>query len=78
MFWKTIKPMFSKKCTMKEKITLVRNDEIISDCQPVAKLFNKFFANIVKELNLVIDNEFLVNADHIGDPVQKAIRIIQV
>ena len=73
MFWKTIKPMFSKKCTMKKKITLVRNDEVISDCQPVAELFNKFVANIVKELNLVIDNEFLVNADHIRDPVQKAI-----
>ena len=41
MFCKTIKPIFSKKCTMKEKITLVKNDEIISDCQPVAELFNK-------------------------------------
>ena len=56
MFWKTIKPMFSKKCTMKEKITLVKNDEIISDCQPVTELFNTFFANIMKELNLVMDN----------------------
>ena len=73
MFWKTIKPIFSKKCTMKEKMALVKNDEIISDCQPVAELFNKCFANIVIELNLVIDNEFLVNVDHIGDPVQKAI-----
>ena len=73
MFWKIIKPMFSKKCTMKEKITLVKNDEIISDYQPVAEVFNTFSANIVKELNLVIDNEFLVNVDHIGDPVQKAI-----
>ena len=73
MFWKTIKPMFSKKCTMKEKITLFKNDEIIAGCQPVTELFNKFFANIVKELNLVINNEFLVNDDHIGDPVQKAI-----
>ena len=51
----------------------VKNDEIKSDCQPVAELFNKFFSNIAKELNLVIDNEFLVNVDHIGDPVQKAI-----
>ena len=41
MFCKTIKPIFSKKCTMKEKITLVKNDEIISDCQPVAELSNK-------------------------------------
>ena len=73
MFGKTIEPIFSKKFTMKEKITLVKNNEIISDCQPVAELFNNLFTNIVKELNLVIDNEFLVNADHIGDPVQKAI-----
>ena len=58
---------------MKKNITLDKNDEIISDCQPVAKLFNKFFAGIVKELNLAIDIEFLVNVDHIGDPVQKAI-----
>ena len=73
VFWKTVKLMFSKKCTIKEKFTLVKNDEIISDCQPVTKPFNKFFANIVKKLNLVVDNEFLVNIDHIRDPVQKAI-----
>ena len=81
MFWKTIRPMFSKKCTMKEKITLAKNDEIVSDCQPVAELFNKFFTNIVKELNLVIDNEFLVNVDHIGilfKKLLKNIRIIEV
>ena len=40
MFWKTIKPMFSKKCTIKEKITLVKI--IISDCQPVAEIFSKY------------------------------------
>ena len=81
MFWKTIKPMFSKKCTMKEKITLAKNDEIVSDCQPVAELFNKFFTNIVIELNLVIDNEFLVNVDHIEilfKKLLKNIRIIEV
>ena len=77
MFWKTIKPMFSKKCTSKESITLVKDDEIISDSQPVAELFNKFFANIVKELNLGIDKKFLVNVDHISDPVQKAIQKYQ-
>ena len=73
MFWKTIKPMFSKKCVQKESITLVNNDEIVSDSLAVAELFNKFFANIVKELNLAIDEEFLVNADHIRDPVLRAI-----
>lgn len=73
MFWKTIKPMFSKKCVTKENITLMKDNEIISDNEPVAELFNKFFANIVKELNLAIDENLLHNVDHIWDPVLKAI-----
>ena len=72
-FWKTIKPMFSKKYVTNESITIVKNEEIISDSQPVAELFNKFFANIVLELNLGIDKDFIENVDHIGDPVLKAI-----
>ena len=39
----------------------------------MAGLFNKFFANIVKELNLAIDDDYLVSVDHITDPVLKAI-----
>ena len=73
MFWKTIKPMFSNKNVTTESITLVKNDEIISDNQNIAELFNKFFANIVLELNLAIDDNLIENTDHISDPVLKAI-----
>ena len=72
-FWKTIKPMFSKKCVTKESITLVKDDEIVSESQAIAELFNKFFANIVTELNLAIDEDLLENVNHISDPVLRAI-----
>ena len=72
-FWKTIKPMFSKKCMTKENITLVKDDEIVSESQAIAELFNKFFANVVTELNLAIDEDLLENVNHISDPVLRAI-----
>ena len=42
MFWKTIKPMFSNKNKSRESITLVNNDEVLSDSQTIADVFNKF------------------------------------
>ena len=38
--------MFSKKCVTKESIMFVKDDEIVSESQAIAELFNKFFANI--------------------------------
>ena len=65
--------MFSKKCVTKESITLVKDDQIVSESQAIAELFNKFFANIVTELNLAIDEDLLENVNHISDPVLRAI-----
>ena len=72
-FWKTIKPIFSKKNVTNESIILVSNNEIISKGLNIVELFNKFFANIVSELNLAIDEDLIENVDHIDDPVLKAI-----
>ena len=72
-FWKTIRPIFSNKNVTNESITLVSNNEIISKGLNKAELFNKFFANIVSELNLAIDEDLIENVDHIDDPVLKAI-----
>ena len=68
-FWKTMKPMFSKKCVTKESMTLVKDDEIVLESQAIAELFNKFFANIVTELNLAIAEGLLENVNHISDPL---------
>ena len=60
MFWKTVKLSFSDKSNNFESITLVENDNIVSDDNEVANIFNEDFSNLVEDLNLNIP-ENLVN-----------------
>ena len=41
-FWKAVKPAFTDKVCCNESITLVDNEDIISDDDEVVKIFNKF------------------------------------
>ena len=47
-FWHTVKPFLSDKVKSKETIILVNNDNVESKETEVAKNFNDFFSNIVK------------------------------
>ena len=60
MLWKTVKSSFSDKSNNFESITLVENDNIVSDDNEVANIFNEDFSNPVEDLNLNIP-ENLVN-----------------
>ena len=60
MFWKTVKLSFSDRSNNFESITLVENDNIVSDDNEVANIFNEDFSNLVEDLNLNIP-ENLVN-----------------
>ena len=51
IFWKTIKPNFSNK-NKTHKIILVEDGEIISDNTKTAEVFNDYFVNIVKVLDI--------------------------
>ena len=51
-FWKTIKPFLSDKRTNINKITLVDNDNTISDDKQLCKTFTNFFQEAVKILPL--------------------------
>ena len=51
-FWKTIKPMFSDKHNISRKITIIEDDEIISNDVNVAETMNEFFSNAVKKLEI--------------------------
>ena len=59
-FWNTVKPLFSNNDGGSQKITLVKDDKIISDDNEVAENFNDFFKNVVKLLDLP-KNRFLIN-----------------
>ena len=50
-FWKTISPLFSnKRYSANSRITLLNNEDVLSEESKVADTFNEFFSNVVKEL----------------------------
>ena len=52
LFWKTMKPFLSDKCTYASKISLVHNDNVISNDQELADIFNNFFEPGVDNLGI--------------------------
>ena len=48
----TIKPFLSEKTKSREKITLIENENLVSDDAEVANCLNNFFSNIVKNLEI--------------------------
>ena len=53
-FWGNVKPLFSNKV---QTIKLIENDEIIDNEIKIAKIFNEYFVNIVKNLGIVTEKE---------------------
>ena len=69
-----MKPFISNKCRSSENIILVKGDDTVSDEGKVANIFNEFFANVVKILNIRINEDILSDTKGIDDPVLIAIR----
>ena len=59
-FWPIVKPFLSEKNKSSEKITLVKNEEIISDDVEVANTLNNYFSNVVE--NLKIPEKFITDS----------------
>ena len=56
-FWSNVKPLFSDKCISNDNISLLEKtgvfkEEIISDDNQLAHIFNHFFSNAIKSLNI--------------------------
>ena len=66
-FWKTVKPLFSDKQVQLGKITLVKGDEITADNKEVANIFNNFFANIIKNMNIKMNDDHLSDTENLTD-----------
>ena len=52
LFWKSVKQFFSDKGSNSSKITLVEEDNIISDEEEIANIMNNYFVNVAKTLDL--------------------------
>ena len=72
-FWKTVKPMLSKKIKSNERITLIENDKIIKTEKGTAEVLNAFFSNIVQNLDIQQYNVDDPICENINDPLLKAI-----
>ena len=88
-FWKTVRPLFKDNIQTKSKITLIEkkkvvsgegkgqiaSEKVISEGQVVAEVFNKFFINIVPNLNILTnhnhDTDFLLTNDQVANALNK-------
>ena len=76
-FWGTVKPLFSEKCVLAENITLVEGGVVVSDDKQVADIFNDYFSNAVKFLNIdyfehfSFDCVFSENNDPVANAIEK-------
>ena len=52
LFWKSVKSFFNDKGSSFSKITLVEENNIISDEEEIANITNNYFINVTKTLNL--------------------------
>ena len=57
-YWQTVKHLFSDSAGI-QNITLVENENIISNDDKIAETFNIFFSNSVKSLDLPENNVLL-------------------
>ena len=51
-FWKTVKPSFTKKTLVDEKIVLTENDTTFSEENKIAEIFRSYFDGIVDGLKI--------------------------
>ena len=72
-FWKTAKPFLSDKIVSKEQITLVENNDIISEDSDVAQTLNSLFSNIVTNLKIPAYVDSNSNLENVADPIIKLI-----
>ena len=52
LFWKTVKPFFSKNGSHQVNIKLVEGDKLLQDDSEVAEELNKFFKEAVSTLDV--------------------------
>ena len=73
-FYKTVKRFISNKCCSSENMNLLKGDDTISDKGQFTSIFNKFFANAIKNLNIMINEDILCDTNGIDHTVLKPIK----
>ena len=72
-FWKRIKLSLSKKFNARKRISFSENGEMVKTEKETAEVFNDFFRNFVKNLNISQYSDFDPIIENVKDPTLKAI-----
>ena len=72
-FWQNVKPLFSNKVKAKTTIKLFENDEAIDNKIKIAKIFNKYFVNTVKNLAILAQKESATFPENNSSEVEMAL-----
>ena len=72
-FWKQVKPFFSDKTPINNNITLLEDDEIVTDPSACAEILNNFFVNSIKNLDIERGLHTVNITVITDDPVENAI-----
>ena len=70
--YKSLRKEVMKRSNLREKISLVDNDKIITNEMEIAIVMSDFFSNIMKNLN-ISEKIILALIENVRDPTLKAI-----
>ena len=73
IFWKTVKPSPFEKFHARKTIRLSENSEILETKKGTAEVFNNFFGNVVKNLNIFQYSYFDPIIENVKDTTLTAI-----
>ena len=73
-FWKVMKPLFSDKVLSDENITLVDNNVITQKASNISDIFNDFFGNAVKNLNILGNSDLYIDDENEKDIILRALK----
>ena len=72
-FWTTVKLVFCNKLRSVENIALNENGKLVRDEKEVANIFNDFFVNIVPNLGINTEHDFLNTTNISHNPSENAV-----
>ena len=72
-FWKTVKSFFSDKSNNFENLSLSENGNLLTDDFEIAQTFNKYFQNLVPNVDLKVPSNLLCQTPEHGNEVLAAI-----
>ena len=69
-----MKRFISNKCCSSENMNSLKGDDAISDKGQFTSIFDKFFANVMKNFNIMINEDILCDTNGIDHTVLKPIK----